>query len=355
MLLNNGKVKIEKYNGGHKIISRMGKSTPGAYRIFNVKPYTTYHIKVNYGSYTGKVLLWVATIKNANIEFNGRICLNRKHSSIDHYFTNGKHNKIKVGLLFSQPNIGDYYEIKNITLTESNKSNKKKRLAVIVPYRDRYEHLKQFIPHMDKFLDKFDYSIFIIHQKNDDLFNRAALFNIGFDITKHKFDYFSFHDIDLLPESSDYSYPARPCHLSQRCSQFGYRKKKLFGGVILLTKEQFVKSNGFSNRFRGWGGEDDDMGTRAKRYYSIEYRPGKYKSLDHPHVGRGKNPNYDSNRKIYATTKKNPLLAEKDGLNTLNKKFKYKVLNRYVLNDDKKEVKTITYKNKVHYMIDVNF
>jgi len=36
----------------------------------------------------------------------------------------------------------------------------------------------------------------------------------------------------------------------------------IFGGVSGLTKEQFTKTNGFSNQFFGWGGEDDDMWNR---------------------------------------------------------------------------------------------
>ena len=33
----------------------------------------------------------------------------------------------------------------------------------------------------------------------------------------------------------------------------------LIGGALLLKPKEFVKVNGFSNQFYGWGGEDDDM------------------------------------------------------------------------------------------------
>ena len=40
------------------------------------------------------------------------------------------------------------------------------KLAIIVPYRDREEHLAQFVPHMEKFLSdkKIDFKIFVVEQ-----------------------------------------------------------------------------------------------------------------------------------------------------------------------------------------------
>ncbi|CAH2006183.1 unnamed protein product [Acanthoscelides obtectus] len=56
-----------------------------------------------------------------------------------------------------------------------------KRVAVIVPFRCRGEHLLLFLQHMHPFLKKqtLDYTIFIVEQDGDGPFNRAMLMNIG--------------------------------------------------------------------------------------------------------------------------------------------------------------------------------
>jgi hypothetical protein len=40
------------------------------------------------------------------------------------------------------------------------------------------------------------------------------------------------------------------------------------GGVICLNREDYIKVNGFSNNFWGWGGEDDDV---QREYSSHHY------------------------------------------------------------------------------------
>lgn len=160
------------------------------------------------------------------------------------------------------------------------------RLSVVVPYRDRQEHLNQFIPHMEKLLkeDEIDFKIFIIEQADDKLFNRAKLLNVGFNESKD-FDYFAFHDVDMLPLDSDYSYPEGPTHIATQVEQFnwGLPYDGYFGGVTLFDKQSFIDINGYSNEYWGWGAEDDDVLHRCmvKEIETFRKDECKYRSLQH--------------------------------------------------------------------------
>jgi len=136
------------------------------------------------------------------------------------------------------------------------------KLGVIVPYRDRYRHLKMFLPHMQDYLDKtgIDYTIIIVEQDNASAFNRGTLCNIGFlEAIKQKCNYVVFHDIDMLPVEVDYSYSEHPVHLATYDIPF----PSYFGGITLFPFKTFEKINGFSNLYWGWGFEDDDLRYRC--------------------------------------------------------------------------------------------
>lgn len=165
--------------------------------------------------------------------------------------------------------------------------NKGHKLSVIIPYRKREEALKTIIPALEAYLPAQveDYEIIIVEQGNDKPFNKGLMNNIG--ALKASGDYFCFHDVDLIPEYSDYSYPKRPSHISSHCSQFNYINipDKIMGGVILFTKEQYTKVNGYSNEFNGWGKEDDDLYARCEKENLKPYKHpfGRFYSIPHVH------------------------------------------------------------------------
>jgi hypothetical protein len=144
-------------------------------------------------------------------------------------------------------------------MKDRSKKEAKKKLAIIVPYRNRESHLNIFVPYIEEYLgDKFEYKIFVIEQKDNKPFNRGKLLNAGFKESGSDFDYYCFHDVDMLPIDADYSYCEQPTHLANTVdgeqSFYNY-----FGGVTILSKLDFKIINGYSNEYWGWGFEDDDL------------------------------------------------------------------------------------------------
>ena len=138
--------------------------------------------------------------------------------------------------------------------------SKNKKLAIVVPYRDRKSHLDIFIDYMETYLSEYDYSIYIIEQNDDRPFNRGKLLNIGAKIAmKEGCDYFAFHDVDMLPQKGvDYSFSEVPTHLSTELDG-DVPFLDYFGGVTLFNVQDFKIINGYSNEYWGWGFEDDDL------------------------------------------------------------------------------------------------
>lgn len=148
----------------------------------------------------------------------------------------------------------------------------KHKLGVIIPFRNRHEHLEIFLERIQEYLDSkgIEYVVIVIEQDDAKLFNRGMILNVGFTYAKkYKCDYVVFHDVDMLPVNVDYSYVDRPTHMA---TNFSYDKpnikretfKQYFGGVTLFPVEDFEKINGYSNKYWGWGYEDDDLLFRCK-------------------------------------------------------------------------------------------
>ncbi|KAK9407961.1 beta-C4-galactosyltransferase 1 [Crotalus adamanteus] len=144
------------------------------------------------------------------------------------------------------------------------------RVAIIIPFRNRDEHLKYWLFYLHPILQRqqLDYGIYVINQDGEETFNRAKLLNVGFTEALKEYDYdcFVFSDVDLIPmdDRNIYKCYDQPRHLSVSMDKFGFRLpyNQYFGGVSALSKKQFQKINGFPNNYWGWGGEDDDIYNR---------------------------------------------------------------------------------------------
>jgi beta-1,4-galactosyltransferase 1 len=134
--------------------------------------------------------------------------------------------------------------------------------TILIPYRNREEHLNYFIensvPLLEKHLDGF--KCFIIEQSKDNQpFNRGKLLNVGFK--EFDSEYYITHDVDLYPKKETTSLYKL---VENDITRIFNGHNKSLGGVTKFKKSSFSKVNGFPNYIWGWGIED-----RAIYYRSV--------------------------------------------------------------------------------------
>ncbi len=183
------------------------------------------------------------------------------------------------------------------------------RLGIIVPYRDRAEHLAAFIPAITAYLAAHAPDIparmLVVEQAPGLSFNQGMLQNAGFMLLHKEIDYLCLHDVDTLPIEADYSWPERPAMLVfHGLPHDAELTRILLSGAVLLQKAQFLAANGYSNAYWGWGFEDVDMRERLLRCGHVhENRGGTFQLLPHKHRGvnedGSKSEAHDRNQKMF--------------------------------------------------------
>lgn len=173
--------------------------------------------------------------------------------------------------------------------------NPRQKVAIIIPYKNREDHLKALLATLHPMLQRqrTAYCIFVSEQEDEGRFNKGAVMNAGFrEVMKSSpFDCVIFHDVDMLPENDRNIYQCQdaPTHLSPLIDKFQYKPYGTdFGGVTMLKPAHYIAVNGMSNLFWGWGREDDDMQFRVERanftvLKPINYEDGRYKMIPHQH------------------------------------------------------------------------
>lgn len=178
------------------------------------------------------------------------------------------------------------------------------RLGIVVPYRDREEHFRKFIPHVSAFFARdlaasaIELRVLFVEQSPQKPFNRGALKNIGFALLENDVDYVCFHDVDYLPIWADYSPVVQPTTIiwygaeirplaPGRSNEFvKHDPESIYGGVVITDLESFRRVNGYSNNYWGWGFEDMDLYCRcAAQRIGWGRRKGTFLALDHDNEG----------------------------------------------------------------------
>jgi len=138
-----------------------------------------------------------------------------------------------------------------------------KDLLIVVPYRNREEHLKDFLENTPKYFDNqnlsYDILICELDQKGD--WNAGLCVNslIKFiEKIKTEYKYLYIHHVDVWPISGDWIFP-KDNEVYFNMGDYG---------SCLLTMKAFLDAEGYSNSFWGWGGEDNELyqKLRTKNY-----------------------------------------------------------------------------------------
>lgn len=222
-----------------------------------------------------------------------------------------------------------------------------RHLKIVVPYRDRAEHLREFLPHIREYLEDAGvaHSIIVAEQEDGLPFNRGAMKNAGFLLGAPS-DYTCFHDVDYLPLTADYGWTDDPACLVLAGTQ-GLSVKtgdpsqpiqldmtNFFGGAVLIPDALYRKVDGYSNRYWGWGYEDSDLLDRfTAAGIPCVRRPGSFVPLLHDSHGYeadgSLNEDAGFNRARYLATWRSGSTRIADGLSTLA----YEVLAREPLEE----------------------
>eukprot|EP01137_Pigoraptor_chileana_P012473 Opistho-2@4358 len=173
------------------------------------------------------------------------------------------------------------------------------KFAIIIPFRNRNAHLAMYIKYMSWYFAQQPKpvcveGVYVIEQYDDAPFNKGWLMNAGYDILKRTgITHYVFNDVDFLPVLGvDYGVrPLLPTQLSSEADVHAYRRSYLenTGGCWTLTADMMERINGYSNKYLGWGGEDDDFYQRLVLSGLIE----KDKSIGEPPRGKGMFVSFD--------------------------------------------------------------
>lgn len=160
-----------------------------------------------------------------------------------------------------------------------------KKGLVLITYRDRITHLDCLTGQLQKHWARLD--ICVCEQDDNKTWNKGLLYNIGYKLLAKDYDYVILHDVDFIPvyDKVDYGYCEKPCMIAGEASQFNYKLlyPNFFGGVVVCNKTDYELINGFSNKFTGYGGEDDNFrDSFIQKGMQTGIKMGRFECFAHP-------------------------------------------------------------------------
>lgn len=215
-------------------------------------------------------------------------------------FGEGYDGRYKLG---NQRTLEEYEILNNISFKDKLfEKPKDKDLLIVVPYRNREEHLKSFLEKTPKYFNERNITYDILIAELDDIgdWNAGLTCNSLINFKKKaNYKYLYIHHVDVYPISGEWVYP---------------EEKEIFHnlgdyGSCLMRMDGFLKVGGYRNGFWGWGAEDNDLNTKFMKIgykvtdvtklpnYSVVFDVG-YQNHERKFVA----VNYSNSHKILYTT-----------------------------------------------------
>lgn len=154
---------------------------------------------------------------------------------------------------------------------------------VVIPYRNRQEHLDYFIKNTVPLFEKWlpNTKVVVVEQTDGKLFNRGALLNVGFKEYQNKTKYFFTHDVDINPTQKAIQEFYRSDVNKGEVLGIYTSKCNTLGGIIKIRNEDIYKINGFPNDIWGWGSEDKALQNRSE-FYGVKKLTNLMNDKEHP-------------------------------------------------------------------------
>lgn len=153
------------------------------------------------------------------------------------------------------------YEILNNINFKDKTFNQPKNIdiLIVVPYRNREEHLKEFLEKTPKYFDDRNISYEILIAELDEIgdWNAGLCCNSMINFKKrNNYKYIYIHHVDIYPISGDWVYPADD-ELFFNLGDYG---------SCITTMNNFLLIGGYRNTFWSWGAEDNDLYAKCMKY-----------------------------------------------------------------------------------------
>lgn len=146
-------------------------------------------------------------------------------------------------------------------------------MTIITPYRDRPDHLSEFLRLMAR------HDIYIIEQADNKPFNRGKLINVGF-LEVRPLEFVA-NDVDMITEQ----YPPSLTHGVVQCARNNIQVYNYLGGSTLYSSFSFRKAQGYHNDFFHRAEDNEMMFNLRYKNIPVFHVPQTFLILPHPRTG----------------------------------------------------------------------